>query len=990
MAFVGEVADLYVILRAVTEPFKKAMGEAGATGEATTSKIGGSVGKLTKVMIGVGTATMLTAAMSVKWANDFQTQYTRLFTAAGAAKDQVLANRQAMLDLGSATGYTGTQIAEAMYHPISAGYDMAHALQIVKYSAQEARISGASLDDTTYSLSSVMKSFSKSNLDAGQTMSLLNAIVGEGDMHFQDFNASIKSWAPTASAMGISIQTMGSALGYLTDRGASAEEAATRLTMGLTMMATPSAQAAKLLKGLGVASGDVKASSALMTETLKKANITQNQLALDLQKPDGIYVALTHVKTALEQAGVSGTEADSTLSKIFGGGRSDKAILALMQDLDGLKTKYDKVGQDASGKNFQQAWEEAQKTSAVAFDKLKASLINLGIAFGEKLMPYVSKAMNLISAGTQWVLKHKEVLIVLAGVITGTVVVALYSMASALYATAAAAEFNPVIAALTALALVAVEIVAHWNAVKHFFEDMWNWVMAHKAIFAVVLAPLLAIIGPIILAIKLIISHWQQIWDFMVRLGKDFLQWGKDIAGFFIHVWDALVSMWRTDWATAVAVVKAIWDGLTSAWQSTATFFTKIWNATGGKLVHEIAKDWDAATKAIVKEWDRIVADLQSIWSSLVTIWNATGGKLVHYISDALDWIAGEVDGVFGQIVKMIGSYLKFVEEMTAAALRVVMSAVRIAWSIIWGLTKVVWGAITTVIKVAWDLIGGIVRFALHYIGGIMAALWDYIKGIVQVAWDIITGIINTALDLIKNVLKLFADLFTGKWSKLWTDLKKIVSDLWNDIWSMLKNTVTDVVKTLYNIGHDIIMGLIHGIEDMIKAVVQAAKDLWNGIWNFFKGIGSWLYQAGKDLIQGLINGIGDMISSATDAVSNLAGSIWDSAKHGFGLWSPSHIAHEHGQMIVQGLINGINSMSGKAASTMTDLTKSVNGELPISGSMNPISGGVTNRGAAAPGTINIIVQGSVLTDRDLRDVVQTQMLQLGARYSTSYTPYKR
>jgi len=40
--------------------------------------------------------------------------------------------------------------------------------------------------------------------------------------------------------------------------------------------------------------------------------------------------------------------------------------------------------------------------------------------------------------------------------------------------------------------------------------------------------------------------------------------------------------------------------------------------------------------------------------------------------------------------------------------------------------------------------------------------------------------------------------------------------------------------------------------------------------------------------------------------------------------------------------------------------------------------------------TIVVNVQGSVISERELRDLVQTQMLQLGARYSTSYTPYKR
>lgn len=56
---------------------------------------------------------------------------------------------------------------------------------------------------------------------------------------------------------------------------------------------------------------------------------------------------------------------------------------------------------------------------------------------------------------------------------------------------------------------------------------------------------------------------------------------------------------------------------------------------------------------------------------------------------------------------------------------------------------------------------------------------------------------------------------------------------------------------------------------------------------------------------------------------------------------------------------------------------------VPPGGTGGPLFGGM------GP-TIVINVQGSVISERDLRDLVQTQMLQLGARYSTSYTPYKR
>jgi len=991
MAYSGEVADLYVILRAVTKPFTDAMGKAGAEGEAAGAKMSGGLGKISPVMKGITAATGIAMAASVKFASDFETQYTRLYTAAGASKTAVLANRDAMLQLGSTTGYTGTQIAEAMYHPISAGLDMAHALQVVKYSAEEARISGANLDDTTFALSSVMKSFNVNADQTGNTMALLNAIVGDGDMHFQDFNTSIKNWAPTAAQMGISIQSMGSALSYLTDRGNSAEEASTRVTMGLTMMATPSKQAATLLQGLGVASGDVKASTEAMTEVLKKTGITQNQLALDLAKPDGIYVALNHVKTALKDAGVSGTEADSVLSKIFGGGRSDKAIMSLMQNLDGLKEKYDQIGADASGKKFQDDWAAAQKTTAVQFEKLKAQVVNLGIQLGEKLLPIVKDVMGWIASGIGWVTKHKEAMIALAAVIGGVVVTSLYTMGAALVATAAEAMANPIVDIIAALALGAVEIITHWKQVKQWFSELWAWFTEHKKIFEIVFAPLIAMVAPVILAVKAIITHWKEIWAFLKQLGADFVQWGKDTGKFFEHMWDDLKKWFSEAWRDAVKAVKEVWGGLEDAWNDTIHFLERIWNDTGGKLIHEIAKDWDASTKAISKEWKHISDDLSSIWDSLTSIWDHTGGKLVHYISDAMSWISGEIHKHWDGIKEYFEIIWNGIYGYTRGVLEVFTGFLRATWETIKLVTKVVWDVISTIIKVAWDIISGIVKAAMNVVWGIIKAAWDLVKGTVKTAWDWICGIINTALDAIRDSLKFFADLFSGHWSKLWGDIKKLASDLWHNIWDTIGNVLKDIVKTVIKAGGDLISGFAKAIEDGIKAVVGAIKDVWHGIIDFFKDVGHWLYQAGKDLIQGFVNGIGDMANSAVKTVGNLAGKVLDSAKHGFGLWSPSRIFHGYGVNIVQGLINGMNSMSDAAANSMSDLAGGVNKNFTMNvGTPQLGLAGSAAQGGSAPGTINIYVQGSVLTDRDLRDVVQEQMLQLGARYSTSYTPYKR
>ncbi len=412
-----------------------------AGAEEAETKMGGLASSGGAMFDKIGKATVLGVAgigiASIKMASDFETQMTRLYTAAGAPKAAVKAATGEVLKLGDAVGETGTAMAEALYHPVSAGLDLKTSLAAVKNSAIEAQISGASLDDTTYALSSVMKAFNQDASHAHDTMALLNSIVGQGDMRFQDFNVSVKNWAPTAAQMGISIQSMGAALAYLTDRGNSAEEAATRVTMGLTMMAYPSQKAGKMLQGLGVDTADVTASSQAFTSVMQKTGITQNQLASDLQKPDGIYVALNHLKTALNQAGVSGTEADSIMSHIFGGGKSDKAILSLMQNLDGLQTKFTDIGKGAG--QFDQAWSDTQQTFSFKMKKLGAEVENVGIAIGTKLIPPVE-------AGVGWFARHKAAAEALAAVIGGLLVVATLKWVSSLTGNLFAAIAKSVVA----------------------------------------------------------------------------------------------------------------------------------------------------------------------------------------------------------------------------------------------------------------------------------------------------------------------------------------------------------------------------------------------------------------------------------------------------------------------------------------------------------------------------------------------------------------
>lgn len=341
------------------------------------------------------------AAESVKMAMNFQQSMELLVTNAGVAQGAIGGISQAILNMAGKVGQGPEALATAMYHIASAGngiWTTAQQLDILATSAKGAAIGQADLDDTTYALTSALASNIKGAKDASEMMSTLVAIVGAGDMHMRDLNAAIGTgFLGTAATFGVSIQSIGTALATLGDNGEQGAAAATRLRMMLSLMASPSQAASKILTDLGLTTKETSTATGTMNEVFAKTGLTTTKLADDLRKPNGITVAIEDIKSRLEATGLSASQTDAVLSKAFGGGRTDAALLQLLQNTDRLNVKFTQINTN-TGK-FAQSWAEQQQTAKQQWDQawggIEADMIRLGV----RIMPEVTKAMNDIGKG---------------------------------------------------------------------------------------------------------------------------------------------------------------------------------------------------------------------------------------------------------------------------------------------------------------------------------------------------------------------------------------------------------------------------------------------------------------------------------------------------------------------------------------------------------------------------------------------------------------
>lgn len=205
------------------------------------------------------------------------------------------------------------------------------------------------------------------------------------------------------------------------------------------------------------------------------------------------------------------------------------------------------------------------------------------------------------------------------------------------------------------------------------------------------------------------------------------------------------------------------------------------------------------------------------------------------------------------------------------------------AWNAIKDAAGAVWDWIKNAISTAFEFLKNLaVNWSLP---GLIVKHWDTIKNAAGAVWDWIKDKVGGAFDWIKNKIVLGMEGIRIVWNAVWNGAKNLVDSVWEGIKSGVSNGISAVV------------GFVTGIREKILGALTGAA--------------TWLYNIGKDIIQGLINGIKNMVGKAIDAVVETGKKIIDGAKGILGIKSPSKVFAAIGQDVNRGLVKGLKNTAG-------------------------------------------------------------------------------
>ena len=390
-------------------------------------------------------------------------------------------------------------------------------------------------------------------------------------------------------------------------------------------------------------------------------------------------------------------------------------------------------------------------------------------------------------------------------------------------------------------------------------------------------------------------------------------------------IYDAIHSV---DWASLGAVFADGINGLVDSvdWdlfgRLLADRFIIEFELLGGFLSR---LDWTSVLNAFIDGFSGFFHEL-SDWIATVD-WTGVGKQLTDKLSDAFQNV--EIEKLARVLFNFITDSINAVADFLAGTDSYQLGQDLVDFAIR-AVTSVDWAGLAQAIG---RFFGEAFIEALDFMGGLVFRIADYFeKKVAEGPFD------NVGLNIVYGIYYGIQDAITNVAS--W-----IVENVFNPFINGFKSAfgINSPSTVMAEQGGYIIAGLKKGITDAISSVTETAKKILSAIKSAFDNFS--LFDIGKNLIQGLIDGVNNMIETAKNAVANVGTAVIDKVKNVLGIHSPSTVFAEIGGYIDQGLANGIATAVPYVASAMQGVVNIVQekGQAAIDSGSSHATGYVNN-----------------------------------------------
>lgn len=388
---------------------------------------------------------------------------------------------------------------------------------------------------------------------------------------------------------------------------------------------------AEKLPNLILAFGQVKAATRLTGMELRQFTEAGVPLLDELAKQFGVTAGQVQEMVSEGQVGFPAVQ---------------QALQSLTQDGGRFNNLMDKQADSLNGmiSNLKDAWDVFLRGEGQALIDWGKQFIGFAIEVVQVHLPNMIEKIQQVS---EFFRQHKEVLVIVAGVIVGALVPAILSAAAA-FASAAIALAPFIIGGAIVGGIVAgiIWIVKNWEMIKTKAIDIWQSIAGTVLGFVDSMYEKITTVWNSILNFFLTIFEGiKQIFSFYISfyaglvltifdaMGIDLMAIFASLQEFFVTFWTGLKELF----SGMLIAIDLIW---TTTWNSIYNFFASLWANIKNVVVTSLqwlAEKFNAYTEPITNAW-------KTFWGGVGNITKVAWDGIKSVVKEGINWIIEKIN----------------------------------------------------------------------------------------------------------------------------------------------------------------------------------------------------------------------------------------------------------------------------------------------------------------------------------------------------------
>lgn len=819
-------------------------------------KVGGFVGFLkgagktaAGVMGGVALFSGVVSAIGsvVTAGPSYEAAMSKVKAVTRATDEQMVQMDAQAKQLGKTTKFSASEAADAMGFLGMAGFDTNQIMSAMPSVLDLAASGNLDLGRAADIASNILSGFNMKAEDTAKVSDIIALSAASANTSVEQMGYAMSYVAPIASSAGLSLEETAGAIGILSNAGIQGERAGTALRGIIAKLQSPTKATKNALKEMGLTIDDVNPSTKSLTEilgALEGAGITSAQ-AMDLvgvEAGPGLLAmisqgseGLKQMTTDLENSAGAGKEMARTMSDNVAG--NWKTFLSAMESISLALFTLVKP----------------------AINEVLTALTALARGFSAYLEPNISRIQGIIGPVVQRlgeivqaILQWKPLVPIVTGLGTAFVTLMIANK----------------VAVGVGLLRGAILILANPISRAVLFTNLWR--KAQLLLNATLLA------NPIGLVIAI-------------------------LAGFGA----ALVVAYNKS-ETFRTIVNNAWQQIKIGFQSFLNFFTTTLPAWYQSVV-----TWFTNMKTAT------VSRITQMVTAVITWWNNLKAQTVAIIQGMITAVIGFFVSLGTRIRAIIQPLVNFFRSTFQNIKLLVLGIATSLISILTGdfqglklgLTAIITALKNQVVLIFNALKSGVVNTA--------RALWNIVKSLFNGGRSALISIGNAIKSGVSNSFNALRsaaiDYMTRMAAGIIRNFNNMKSKASTAI-SNMKSTVSNGFNSAKKAGTDAIKGLYDGVRTWLSNVVKKFREMKSDIMGTVKGIN--LFDIGKNIVTGLVNGLSSKLKDVKAKAKEIAENVKKATADALKLKSPSRVMIDMGKNVGQGLINGMAAMGRKTFKT--------------------------------------------------------------------------